>query len=164
MAEEEGGEPATGHQSLVGNVYQALAYRRAVYDTLMWQVPALSLTAQAFLFTIALTATTGALARGLAMLLSAAVAASSLQLMAKHRFHESLDARLLEKLERRLGVHDLLGVPPHAHPAARAQAVDHRIRAFQRASSFRLWSATMALFLLAALGVLVDTALRLIRA
>ncbi|MER6612681.1 hypothetical protein [Streptomyces xantholiticus] len=35
-------------------VYQAVAARRMQWDALLWQVPALSLTAQAFLFTITL--------------------------------------------------------------------------------------------------------------
>lgn len=34
--------------------YAALAERRLQWDSLLWQVPVLSLTAQAFLFTIAL--------------------------------------------------------------------------------------------------------------
>ena len=34
--------------------YDLLAARRTSYDEMMWQAPALSLTAQAFLFTIAL--------------------------------------------------------------------------------------------------------------
>jgi hypothetical protein len=43
--------------------YAAIAARRTQWDSLLWQVPTLSLTAQAFLFTIALTQGNDAWAR-----------------------------------------------------------------------------------------------------
>ena len=39
--------------NVLASIYQSLTARRAGYEMLLWQVPALSLTAQAFLFTIA---------------------------------------------------------------------------------------------------------------
>jgi hypothetical protein len=44
-------------------VYQAVVARRLQWDNLVWQVPLLSLTAQAFLFTIALGSGTTMVAR-----------------------------------------------------------------------------------------------------
>ena len=52
------------------SIHQTLASRRASYDTMMWQAPMLSLTAQAFLFTIALGPGSSRVARVLASLLS----------------------------------------------------------------------------------------------
>jgi hypothetical protein len=66
----------------------------------MWQVPALGLTAQAFLLNIALAHDSARLARAIAALLGMTTAALSMQLMAKHRANEVQDSRLLENLEQ----------------------------------------------------------------
>ena len=63
--------------SLAG-VYAA---RYASYTTLLWQLPALSLTAQAFLLTIALSHSDGISARVTAAALSAVISAASYSLM-----------------------------------------------------------------------------------
>ena len=57
------------------------AARYASYTTLLWQVPALSLTAQAFLLTIALSHSDGVSARVTAAALSAVISAASYALM-----------------------------------------------------------------------------------
>jgi hypothetical protein len=87
---------------VLASIYQSLTARRLGYDTLLWQVPVLSLTAQSFLFTIALSSNSSPEARMTAAALSLVVALMSMQLMAKHRFHEEIDAKLAEKLEREL--------------------------------------------------------------
>ena len=131
-------EPGNLDPNVLASIYQSLAARRLGYDTLMWQVPALSLTAQAFLFTIALSAGNRTEARLTAATLSFIVAVISLQLMSKHRFHEELDARLAEKLERELGLDSALGFLPHAPPKARAKIVNVKSNLFvQRSSSGR---------------------------
>jgi hypothetical protein len=84
--------------------YQVLAARRIQYDTLMWQAPALALTAQAFLLLVALYSTTSVAGRLIASVLSVAITVVSLQLLEKHRYHELLDSQLLERLEKELGV------------------------------------------------------------
>lgn len=85
-------------------VYQAVAQRRLQHDMLMWQVPALGLTAQAFLLTIALGGGSSRTARILAALLAAISTGLSMQLMARHRWHEATERAWLEAFERRHGL------------------------------------------------------------
>jgi len=90
--------------------YQLLAARRQNYDAMLWQTPVISLTAQAFLFTIAF-GTGDSLGRLLAALLALVAALASAQLLAKHRYFEIYYARLLEahELAQRMS-------PVHARP------------------------------------------------
>lgn len=81
-------------------VYQAIASRRLQWDYLEWQVPALGLTAQAFLFTIAVGGGSSQLARIVASALAVIVAFLCVTLMARHREAELLDAEWLEDFER----------------------------------------------------------------
>jgi colanic acid biosynthesis protein WcaH len=88
------------HSSVLNDMqYQIVAERRQNYDNLLWQTPIVSLTAQAFLLTIALGAETKPLARLLAAFLSFLAALASLQLMLKHRHMEWLDSQLMERHE-----------------------------------------------------------------
>jgi len=70
------------------------------WDNLVWQVPLLSLTAQAFLFTIALAGDTSRIARVIAAGLSLIVTFLSITLMARHRQAEIADAHWLEAYEK----------------------------------------------------------------
>lgn len=67
---------------------------------MMWQAPVLSLTAQAFLLTIALGAESSITARLTASFLSAVAAFASVILMQKHRALEKLCSVALEAFER----------------------------------------------------------------
>lgn len=80
--------------------YSIVASRRQSYDAMLWQTPVLSLTAQAFLLTIALGADTCPPARFLAALLSLFTALGSIQLLAKHRYGERQDSEFLTKFEK----------------------------------------------------------------
>lgn len=80
-------------------VYQVVASRRLQWDNLLWQVPALSLTAQAFLFTIAIGGTSSRPARIIASLLAFVVTVLCTSLMTRHRQAEIHDARWLETFE-----------------------------------------------------------------
>ncbi len=138
-------------------VWQAIAARRVAYDTMMWQTPALGLTAQAFLLTLALGGQTSPLARAGAALVSLVLAMMCLQLMAKHRFHERIDASVLEGIERRLGFDAAVGVQPHT---PKRMLSDLTPSPLQRVagigfSSFRLWMAGQAVFLLIAVATFV---------
>lgn len=79
--------------------YGALNARRDSFNNLVWQTPVLSLTAQAFLFTIIFSTDASALGRIVAGVLSAIVAFASIQLLAKHRFMEKQHAELLHTYE-----------------------------------------------------------------
>src|SRR5205807_717505 len=83
---------------------QAAQARRSSLDQMMWQVPALSLTAQSFLLTIALGHDTRWIARVMTALLGMIAAGAAIQLLLKHRYHELLYSHWLEKFE---AAHDL---------------------------------------------------------
>lgn len=80
-------------------VYQAVVARRLQWDTMLWQVPTLSLTAQAFLFTIALGPDTTRVSRTIAALLAIVISVLSVTLMARHRQAEITDAQWLQDNE-----------------------------------------------------------------
>lgn len=121
--------------------YGVVAARRQNFDAMVWQVPALALTAQAFLMTIALGPETGHLARIAAGLLSALAALMSVQLLLRQRAHELADARWLHKFELKHGWE-----PIHQHPDGRVAAAGIEIPRFTRMRSHRFWIAGMAVF------------------
>ena len=85
--------------------YEMLAERRNQQDSMLWQAPALALTAQAFLLTIALGGNAvSVFARALAAGLGLVVACMSMQLMAKHRHLTELDNAWLAAMEQEIGL------------------------------------------------------------
>jgi hypothetical protein len=86
------------------------ARRLATYQ-MMWQVPALSLTAQSFLLTISLGSGT-VTGRVIASGLGAIAAFATIQLLLKQRCMELTQSRILERIE---ADHNLQ--PLHTHPA-----------------------------------------------
>jgi hypothetical protein len=121
--------------------YQVVAARRQNFDAMVWQVPALALTAQAFLMTIALGPGTGHLARIAAGLLSALAALMSIQLLLRQRVHEVADARWLHDFERAHGWGAI-----HQHPAERVAAAGIRSKGLMRLRSHQLWIAGLTIF------------------
>lgn len=80
-------------------VYLSVEARRESMNSLLWQVPALSLTAQAFLFSVSTdqgTSPTGRLITSLAGLL---IVLATVQLFVRHRCMEENASRWLEQLE-----------------------------------------------------------------
>jgi hypothetical protein len=132
-------------------VYQVVAARRDSYEALLWQVPALSLTAQAFLLTIALGGGTSLPARRLASLLSFISALASMQLLSKHRHFEKVDSKLCEKLERDLDLGITCGYLPHASTSNRRGPSEPELSGWAAFSSFKLWRLLLGLFALATL-------------
>jgi hypothetical protein len=148
-AEQMDGDQVLPTEPAVVAMYQVVAARRLTFDTMMWQVPSLSLTAQAFLLTISLGTDSSRLARLISALLGSAAMGMCLQLMAKYRHLEIMDARTAEQLER-----DLSGSPGqrlyiHSPPSHRAKALNMAPRRFVALSSYRLWMTGVLLFLVA---------------
>lgn len=79
--------------------YQGVVARRMQWDLLVWQVPVLGMTAQAFLFTIAL-GDGNRFGRIVSSLLSLTMTFLCITLMARHRQAELTDARWLAEYER----------------------------------------------------------------
>ncbi len=164
--------PVPSHDNLF-LAYQTLASRRSSYDLMLWQTPALAIAAQAFLFTLVLGPGTTAMARLIASGLALVLAVMSMQLMAKHRYHEELDSLLLKSFEDNLGLTEWLGASPHGTGEERIRDEDRdKIPRFPRPakfwgmSSYRVWFYALSLFAVASalvvLVVLADAAARLL--
>ncbi len=126
------------HDAITESQYQIIAARRQAYDTLIWQTPVISLTAQAFLFTIALGS--GYIShRIIASALALITALASSQLLAKHRYHETYYSRLLEAIEscKRLP-------PVHQRPPKPNGPIAW--------SSYTVWQVVFIAFAVAAIG------------
>ncbi|GHH64216.1 hypothetical protein GCM10017772_00230 [Promicromonospora soli] len=67
-------------------IYATVTARRLQQDSLVWQVPVLSLTAQAFLYTIALGPESSGFARIVSAVISIVITVLSVTLMARHRW------------------------------------------------------------------------------
>ena len=122
-------------------VYEAVNASYISHRELMWQTPTLSITAMAFLLTIALGE--GAdWRRAAAGLLATVIAVVSVQLMDKHSTGEIRDADVLHAIEVRRGM-----LPHHAGPGRRVDTGLHgaarlvaRLRALR---SRRIWMSAL---------------------
>ena len=136
-------------------VYAAVTARRTQFDNLLWQVPALCLTAQAFLFTIALGPDTSRVARTVACTLAVVASFLTVHLMTRHRQAEITDAEWLSAQEQGLGI--------EAHGPEwrrRRDATSSNAWVFSplaRLAGYRTWAVGLSIFGLAAVFVLVVT-------
>src|SRR5487761_2531122 len=72
--------------------YAIVANRRQQWDTLLWQMPTMALTGEAFLFTILLGGSTSQAGRIVASILALVVAIASLHSLSAHRLSELADS------------------------------------------------------------------------
>lgn len=79
--------------------YERCYQRWASMNAQVWQVPALAMTAQAFLFTVMLSSQTGWLPRLLCAFLAVLVSVLCIHAILKHRHHQSLDYGRMIELE-----------------------------------------------------------------
>ncbi len=124
------------------------------YTTLLWQVPALSLTAQSFLLTIALTHGNNEVSVGLAAGLSIVIALASVRLMHNQRGRAMNHAELVNRLSQNLQADYLLGrldredaIPRHTTPET-LWTVDGLI--------YHLWRWCMYLFIGADAAIIIS--------
>lgn len=146
-------------------VWQVLSDRRAAYDAMMWQTPALGMTAQAFLLTLSLGSGSSSAARIASAALSALISLMVVQLLAKHRRNEFLDSLCLETLESDLRFDRDVGFRPHSKnrysPEQIQLARDSAWTvlcgpdSFWDMSSFKVWCYGQYLFMVAALGIIL---------
>lgn len=131
------------------HAYDVMTDRRLHHDNLVWQVPVLSMTAQSFLFTIALGAGTTPVARTIACALSFTISVMSANLMIRHRGFELSTAKWLETFESDNKVRLHHGRPPvYDGPAV--------LRVLNR-SAYRMWLWGLVVFGLAAILTAVFT-------
>ncbi len=90
--------------------YAIVASRRQQWDTLLWQMPTMVLTGEAFLFTISLGSQTSETGRIVAATLSLLVAFASLHSLASHRLSELADSAWLHEYELAHGAPVLHGL------------------------------------------------------
>lgn len=137
--------------------------RRLSLEQMEWQMPVVSLTGQAFLFTVTLEPSTSGLGRLIAALVGTVAAAAVLQLFLKHRFSEETHAEwihthsdvdfktetLVAETGRKTATHW------HRRSAMRRFVVD--------LPAWKVWAVTLLTFLLADLLILVLAILELVR-
>ena len=102
---------------------------------MLWQVPAISLTAQSFLLTISVGSDTSTLGRCMASVLGLVAALATIQLMLKHRFHEEELSRWLE----RFASDQRWPLTPHAAPRERERYAHHGDEHPWRATGSEHW-------------------------
>lgn len=125
-------------------VYNRIGGRFQSHVTIMWQAPALGLTAQAFLLTISLSPDAAGVARAGAAALGCVVGLMSMQLMAKHRLLSHRDHQAIRALEAELGVTSPLDTMPLSTSVWGG-----------RLSSYLVWQVGLALFAAADVAILV---------
>lgn len=119
-------------------VYNVVAAQMQQHDMLMWQVPVLSLTAQAFLFTIILGGDSSRTARVLASALAAISSILSMQLMAKHHWYRQLEWQWLGTFEEKHRMEHAHGNDPTGKRTL--------LRRIIYQSSYNLWQVGLSLF------------------
>lgn len=132
-------------------LYETTVQRRLQWDNLIWQVPIVSLTAQAFLFTIALSGGNSQFARAVSSALALVAAVLSMLLMARHRKGEITDAHWIEAYEE----DNFGGVTIHGGQWQAARDENLVAGPLSEQPMFRLWMWGFGLFALAAGASLV---------
>ena len=79
--------------------YQILSNNRIAYDKMMWQVPALTITAQAFLYSIGFQKMQEIPILIITTILNVLIGLLAIQLMSKHRYHEMEASKQLHDIE-----------------------------------------------------------------
>jgi colanic acid biosynthesis protein WcaH len=140
------------------NQYEMVAARRNSHDTLLWQTPVLSLTAQAFLFTIALGSQTSSWARIASAILALVAAITSVHLFDRHRSFEIAGTKWLRGFEKRN--------KQKGYDNINARIEDYDLKPiFSKVlgtSSYRVWKGTLLIFAFSAFAIIVVAAMQLL--
>lgn len=140
--------------------YEFLVLRDLQKDTLLWQTPALALTAHAFLLTISLSSSSPRISVLVASFLGIVVSAMAMQLMAKHRFLSLLDRAMLDRLERKMELEPMTSKRhffkdgEYAVPEQFNYYLPKKFRFATRVNSFFIWMTGLAIFGLINTGIL----------
>lgn len=90
-------------------IYKLISSRRSHWDNLQWQIPSLTLSGEAFLFSVAFDVQKQVPARIVTALVAAIVAIACILTMSRFRVNEIEDSEMLERLEKELGLEPLHG-------------------------------------------------------
>ena len=122
--------------------YPIVAARRQGYDALLWQTPALAVTAQAFLLTVVFSPGAN---EHVAVVISAfalLVGLAAIQLLARLRYLEMYDSELLVTYEKSHETEGLAIVHGKRRPLASVPA-----KGLARFRAYRVWMAVLVAFL-----------------
>lgn len=142
------------------NEYDKCFQRWVSLNTQVWQVPAMAMASQAFLFTVMLSSTTATLPRIATAALAVVVNFSSAHVMLKHRYHQSIDYGRMVQIEKRLRLSNVsYGGWFSQKWAKEIDALLPGKSRLQRhklpGSSVTVWLLGLSLFAIAAIGVIV---------
>jgi len=162
MTENIDGGPA-GRDELEGlEQYAIVANRRQQWDTLLWQMPTMALTGEAFLFTISLGGSTSQTGRIVASILALVVAVASLHSLSAHRLSELADSQWLHEHELSRGAAEVHGISWRQRRMAvirdqlkSPELTDRLVARTYRFRSIEVWFWTMVLIALTATSVLI---------
>lgn len=146
-ARHSGEELGPGDMVTLLNVYTS---QFGSYTTLLWQVPALGLTAQAFLMTIVLAGgspSASPAARYAASALSIVIALASIWLMHNQRARAINHAELAKRVSYRLSLTNLVGGGFGLDDAVPAKGTDAQNVWAVNSFIYRIWTSCMYLFL-----------------
>lgn len=153
-------EPSPRSSPNLEMLYQTVADRRLQYENLLWQVPTISLTAQAFLFSIAMGAGNDPVAKVASSLLALIVSIISIMLMASHRLAERKDAKWLERFEQeelRAGPWGTNGAVFEAHQATTDLGIGRVGKLLVLKQMFPVWVIGLACFGITAIFMILRT-------
>ena len=154
-------ENSEERDELVGlEQYAIVANRRQQWDTLLWQMPTMALTGEAFLFTISLGGSTSQPGRIVASILALVVAVASLHSLSAHRLSELADSQWLHEHELLRGAYEVHGVSWRKRRMSIIQdqlhspkLTDRLVARTYRFRSIVVWFWTMILIALTATSV-----------
>lgn len=119
-------------------IYKLISDRRTHWDNLQWQIPSLTLSGEAFLFSVAFDVQKQVPARIITALVAAIVAVACILTMSRFRVNEIEDSEMLERLEAELGLEPLHG---RAFSARRNAFLERksRVKASRREDDILAW-------------------------
>jgi hypothetical protein len=142
--------------------YAIVANRRQQWDVLLWQMPTMALTGEAFLLTISLAGSTSQVGRIVASALAMVVAVAALHSLSAHRLSELADAAWLREHEQQHGAPEIHGVTWRDRRLAMIadqlhseHITDRLVARMYKFRSIAVWFWTMTLIAATALTVLV---------
>jgi hypothetical protein len=145
--------------------YTIVANRRQQWDTLLWQMPTMALTGEAFLFTISLGGSTSNLGRIISSTLALVVALASLHSLSAHRLSELTDSKWLFDHELNRDAKIVHGISWRdrrmemvTEQLASRHLTDRLVARTYKIRSIVVWFWTMVAIMLMALSVLVIAA------
>lgn len=147
-------------------LFSVIEERRRAFEQVMWQVPSLSIAAQAFLFSAAFASDTPRYVRVTVLVLGLVAVVAALHLLAKHRYLESLHGQVESLCLQKLGwpllyrerLHNLLAADA-AHEIGAARWRRTWLGKFVvDVQAFHVWVATLSAFAVADTFLLVRTA------